>query len=76
MQMASRPCVWASSRTALRERRDAERVKRGLDAVRAAARSGENLLPPMIEAVRALATLGEISQVLREEWGVYGAVAG
>jgi len=61
---------------ALRARRDPERVERGLEAVRAAARSGENLLPPMIEAVRALATLGEISQVLREEWGVYGAVAG
>jgi len=60
----------------LRARRDPERVRQTLEAVRAAARSGENLLPPMIEAVRALATLGEISDVLRQEWGVYRAVAG
>jgi methylmalonyl-CoA mutase, N-terminal domain len=56
---------------ALRRRRDDATVARSLDAVRAAARGGENLLPPMVDAVRALATLGEISDVLREEWGEY-----
>jgi methylmalonyl-CoA mutase N-terminal domain/subunit len=33
--------------------------------------SGDNLLPPMIESVKAMATLGEISDVLRGEWGTY-----
>ncbi|HEY8468659.1 MAG TPA: methylmalonyl-CoA mutase family protein [Longimicrobiales bacterium] len=61
---------------ALRARRDGARVQQALEAVRRAARGTENLLPPMIEAVRSLATLGEISQVLREEWGVYRPVAG
>ena len=46
-------------------------VRSGLEGVRNAARSGENLLPPMIVAVKAQATLGEISDVLREEWGTY-----
>jgi methylmalonyl-CoA mutase N-terminal domain/subunit len=43
--------------------------------VREAARGDENLMPPLIEAVRAGATLGEISDVLRAEWGVYRGVA-
>jgi methylmalonyl-CoA mutase N-terminal domain/subunit len=61
---------------ALRARRDAAAVREALAAVRAAARGQENLLPRMVAAVRSLATLGEISDVLREEWGVYRGVAG
>ncbi|HEY8485225.1 MAG TPA: methylmalonyl-CoA mutase family protein [Longimicrobiales bacterium] len=61
---------------AVRERRDPVAVRRALEGVRAAARGTDNLLPPIIEAGRALATLGEISDVLREEWGTYGGVAG
>jgi len=30
-------------------------------------------MEPVLEAVRARATLGEISDVLRDVWGVYGA---
>jgi methylmalonyl-CoA mutase, N-terminal domain len=55
----------------LRSRRDEDAVSRALDAVRAAARGTDNLLPPMVEAVKAMATLGEISDVLRREWGEY-----
>ena len=44
-------------------------MTRGLEAVERAARGTENLLPPMKEALRARATLGEVSDVLR---GVYG----
>jgi methylmalonyl-CoA mutase, N-terminal domain len=55
----------------LRERRDGAAVDAALRAVREAARETANLLPPMVEAVQALATLGEISDVLREEWGEY-----
>ncbi len=61
---------------AVRARRDAAApgdVERALSRIRAAARGSENLLPPMIEAVKALATLGEISDALRAEWGEYAA---
>ncbi len=37
----------------------------------AAARDGSNMIAPMLDAVRAEATLGEICGVLRDEWGVY-----
>jgi methylmalonyl-CoA mutase, N-terminal domain len=60
---------------ALRRRRDAAAAERVLEAVRAAARGTANLMPPLVEAVRAGATLGEISDVLRAEWGVYRGVA-
>ena len=52
-------------------RRDPDTTSRALEGMRSAARSTENLIPPMIEAVKASATLGEISQVLREEWGAH-----
>jgi methylmalonyl-CoA mutase N-terminal domain/subunit len=51
--------------------RDAAEVRAALEAVRAAARGTENLMPRIIDAVKAMATLGEISDALREEWGVY-----
>ena len=56
-------------------RRDQAAVQSALADVRAATRSGDNLLPAMVHAVRSLATLGEISDVLRDEWGVYRGVA-
>jgi methylmalonyl-CoA mutase N-terminal domain/subunit len=39
--------------------------------VAAAARGSQNLLVPMKEALRARATLGEVSDVLRQAFGVY-----
>jgi methylmalonyl-CoA mutase N-terminal domain/subunit len=60
---------------AVRSTRDAERVRVTLDAVRNAARTNENLLPRLVDAVKAYATLGEISDLLRAEWGMYGAAA-
>jgi methylmalonyl-CoA mutase N-terminal domain/subunit len=56
---------------ALRARRDNAAVTAALDDVRAAARGTHNLLPPMKEALRREATLGEVSDVLRDEFGVY-----
>ena len=41
--------------------------------MRAAAGSDQNLLPVMREALRSLATVGEVCDVLREEWGTYDA---
>jgi methylmalonyl-CoA mutase N-terminal domain/subunit len=55
----------------LRERRDPAEVRARLDEVRAAARGTANLLPPMREALRARATVGEVCGVLREEYGEY-----
>ena len=55
----------------LRKGRDPTRIRSAMEGIRSAARTGENLLPPMIDAVKATVTLGEISDVLREEWGTY-----
>ncbi|MFE2918190.1 acyl-CoA mutase large subunit family protein [Kitasatospora indigofera] len=60
---------------ARRAARDEAAVKAGLDAMIAAARSGESMIPPMLDAVRAEATLGEICNLLREEWGIYRETA-
>jgi len=56
---------------ALRARRDAARWKAALEQVEEAARSGENLLPRIIAAVEAFATVGEISDALRRVFGEY-----
>ena len=42
-----------------------------LSALVAAARTDANLVPPMLDAARAEATLGEICGALRTEWGAY-----
>jgi methylmalonyl-CoA mutase, N-terminal domain len=51
--------------------RDAAEVRARLEAVRSAARGTANLMPPIIEAVKAMCSLGEISDALRAEWGAY-----
>jgi methylmalonyl-CoA mutase N-terminal domain/subunit len=51
--------------------RDQAAVDGALAAMIAAARSGENMIPPMLLAAGAEATLGEICGALREEWGTY-----
>ncbi|MGW6738625.1 acyl-CoA mutase large subunit family protein [Streptomyces sp. NPDC055013] len=56
---------------ARRDARDDAAVRTALDAMIAAARDGSNMIEPMLDAVRAEATLGEICDVLRDEWGVY-----
>ncbi len=53
-----------------RERNQAE-TREKLSRVHAAARNGENLMPHLIEAVKAYCTLGEISDVYRDVFGVY-----
>ena len=56
---------------ARRAARDDAAVRAALDDLLAAARDGRNMVPPMLEACRAEATLGEICDLLREEWGSY-----
>jgi methylmalonyl-CoA mutase N-terminal domain/subunit len=55
----------------VRSGRNADLVTRQLLAVREAARGPAPLMPVIVEAVRARATLGEISDALRAEWGTY-----
>jgi len=55
----------------VKEWRDDEEVEATLEAVRDAAQSDANLMPPIIDAVKAYATIGEISNVLRDEFGEY-----
>jgi methylmalonyl-CoA mutase N-terminal domain/subunit len=55
----------------LRGERDGGRVRATLEAVRQAAVAGENLMPAILEAVKAYATVGEICDVLRDVYGEY-----
>jgi methylmalonyl-CoA mutase N-terminal domain/subunit len=55
----------------VRAERDQAAVDAALDDVRAAARGTQNLLVPMKVALARMATLGEVSDVLRAEFGVY-----
>ncbi len=59
----------------LKESRNKADVERCLEAVRAACREGDNLFPPILAAVKSYVTLGEISDVFREELGVYRETA-
>ena len=55
----------------VRRRRDGARVSRILTALEGAARGGENLMPPLVEAVDASASLGEIAATLVRVFGEY-----
>jgi len=72
------PSVIEGQRTRLRRvraERDAGRVRTALGALGDAARGRDNLLPPILECVRAYATVGEICDTLRERFGVYRPLA-
>jgi methylmalonyl-CoA mutase N-terminal domain/subunit len=55
----------------VRRERDDDAVEAALDDVRAAAEGEANLLPPLIDAVKAYATVGEICDTLRDVYGEY-----
>jgi methylmalonyl-CoA mutase N-terminal domain/subunit len=55
----------------LRARRDASRVQAALRHVEETARSDQNLMPAILDAVKAYATVGEISDALRKVFGEY-----
>ncbi|HEY8497615.1 MAG TPA: methylmalonyl-CoA mutase family protein [Limnochordales bacterium] len=59
----------------LRRSRDDGRVRRALTELRRAAQRGDNVMPYLLEAVRAYATLGEMVQTLKEVYGVYSEEA-
>jgi methylmalonyl-CoA mutase N-terminal domain/subunit len=54
---------------ALRQRRDNEQVQRALAALQRGAAGSANLLPLIIAAVETYATLGEISDAMRQVFG-------
>src|SRR5204863_3316677 len=57
----------------VRAERDAAAAEAAVGRVREAARGTGNLLPPLREALRARCTIGEVCNVLREEFGMYDA---
>ena len=68
------PSIEADQRSrleALRASRDNAAVAKHLDALKEAAQGDGNCLEPMKEALRELATVGEVCGALREVWGVY-----
>jgi len=56
---------------AVKAERDGARAAAALAVLERAAREGANVMPPIIAAVKAYATLGEISDVLRSVFGIY-----
>ena len=55
----------------VKQARSAEEVEKALDALGLAARSGDNLMPALIDVVSTYATIGEISEALKGVWGEY-----
>jgi methylmalonyl-CoA mutase, N-terminal domain len=64
-----------SKLASLRRRRDNSRTRKALEALSAAASGTENIMPSLLEAVRAYATLGEICDALRAVFGTYQETA-
>ncbi len=55
----------------LREERSSEAVNRSLCALRKAAEGDQNLMPLLLDAVKAYATVGEICDCLKSPFGIY-----
>ncbi len=55
----------------LRRTRDGKAVTSALGALRQACADGKNVMPPLVEAVKTYATVGEISDVMREVFATY-----
>ncbi len=55
----------------LKRRRNGTDVLRSLESLEAAARNGDNLMPYLLESVRAYATVGEMCTALKQVFGVY-----
>ena len=60
---------------AVRKKRDNTRVDACLKRLREAAAGTENLLPPILEAVEAYATVGEVTAALKEVFGEYATLS-
>src|SRR5262245_14654878 len=58
----------------LRRTRNNDAVRLALDQLRETAKTPQNLMPPILDAVRSYATIGEMCDALREVWGEYEEV--
>jgi methylmalonyl-CoA mutase N-terminal domain/subunit len=59
---------------ALKQSRDNDQVRRALDTLRETARGTGNTMYPLMDCVKAYATVGEMCDALREVWGEYEEV--
>ena len=59
-----------------RNSRDTKKVKRALENLKIAAKTGKNIMPPSIEAAKCGVTTGEWGQIMRDAFGVYKAPTG
>jgi len=59
--------------SALRAERDIQQVEKRLGDLREAIDRGDNLMPWILEAVKAYATIGEICGIMRKKWGEFKA---
>jgi methylmalonyl-CoA mutase N-terminal domain/subunit len=57
----------------IKRERNSKKVNEALKYFREAVKKEENLVPPSIEAVKAYATIGEMCEIMREEFGEYQA---
>jgi methylmalonyl-CoA mutase N-terminal domain/subunit len=55
----------------VKEERSEERIKKRLRTLKLAAQEGQNVFPSILDAVRELATVGEITSTLKEVYGIY-----
>jgi len=55
----------------LRKERNNDKVKELLEKIRQSCRNNENIMPPLIQAAHAYATLGEITQAMKDVFGEY-----
>ena len=55
----------------LRARRDQKAVERALENLRQVVESGQNIMPPLVEAAKAYVTLGEMASVFKAAFGVF-----
>ena len=63
-------CAWWQSRG----NRDADKARGSVEAVERAAREGANVMPPIVDAIEARATVGEIADALRRVYGEHSEV--
>jgi methylmalonyl-CoA mutase N-terminal domain/subunit len=64
-------CTQKEKLARIKKERDSEKVRKALAALKTAAQGTNNVVPPILEAVKAYATVGEISDTLREVFGEY-----
>ena len=59
--------------TKIKRERNSEEVRKKISELKARAGDSGNMMPAIVDAVESYATLGEISDALREIWGTYEA---